>query len=105
MVGAARTLFVLAAGAGLALVAACTSGTTADCGLDAGGTPNPTAWCGVPAGDASERPESGSGGPTETGAGDAAAPETGGGGDAAPEGAGKETGTGSPEAASDAPAG
>ncbi|HEX8792472.1 MAG TPA: hypothetical protein VF765_16095 [Polyangiaceae bacterium] len=103
MVGAVRTLFLLAAGAGLAVVAACTSGTTADCSPDAGGTPNPNAWCGVPAGDATEMPESGSGGPTETGAGDAA-PETGTGtGDAAPEGAATETG--SPEAASDAPAG
>lgn len=111
MVAAARTLLVFTALAGLSLYAGCTSGTTADCSPDAGGTPNLTAWCGVPAGDASEMPESG--GPTETGAGDSggidSAPESGG-PDAAPEAApdGGEGGgseTGSPEAAADAPQG
>lgn len=101
----ARTLFVFATVAlplpAIALIAACTSGSTADCSPDGGGTPNPNAWCGVPAGDASEVPE---GGPTmETGAGDSAQ-ETGTGPEAAPPEAGRPE-TGSPEAAADAPQG
>ena len=101
------TLFVLAAAAGLSLAAACTSGNTADCSPDAGGTPNqnPNAWCGVPAGDATE-PE---GSTMETGttdstteAGPEAAPETGG-----PETGSAETGpeTGPAEGGADAPKG
>jgi len=97
------TLFVLATAAGLSLAAACTSGTTADCSADAGGTPNPNAWCGVPAGgDAGELPE---GSPMETGTVDSttetgpeAAPDMG-----APEMGSSETGTA--EAGPDAPRG
>lgn len=107
MVGAARSLVVLALAAGFSVLAACTSGSTANCSPDEGGTPNTTAWCGVPAGDASEVPETS--GPMETGAGDAAqdtgggGPDTGAGMDAAPETGQPETG--SSEAAADAPAG
>ncbi len=99
MVGAARTLLVLATAAGLSLIAACTSGSTADCSPDAGGTPNANAWCGVPAGDASmgETTSPTDTGATDTGSGEAA-------GEAGPDG-GQPPESGSPEAASDAPQG
>lgn len=105
---AARTLFVFATAAGLCLYAGCTSGTTADCSADGGGTPNQTAWCGVPAGDASEVPETG--GPAETGTGDSGGIEAGEAGpdaplEAAPDGGGGGAETGSPEGAADAPPG
>lgn len=100
MVGAARTLFVLATAAGVSLMAACTSGSTADCSPGEGGNPNQPAWCGVPAGDSGEVPETS---PMDTGSGDSASEA---GPDAAPEtGAAPESGTGSPEAATDAPPG
>lgn len=88
---ARRTLFVFAMAAGLSS-AACTSGTTANCAADAGGTPSsdPNAWCGVPAGEGGEPAESG---PADSAADTGAMPDAG-----RPE-------TASPEAAADAPAG
>lgn len=90
---ARRTLFVFAMAAGLSS-AACTSGTTANCSADAGGTPNsdPNAWCGVPAGEGGE-PMPSEGGPADSATETGAMPDAG-----RPEAA-------SPEAAADAPAG